>query len=43
MVLKVEVGGGTSKLIRWKLCWKLDQGLKWQMDGVDEQSYAIHV
>jgi len=40
-ILKVEVGGGTSKLISWKHCGKSNQGLKWQLENADEQSYAI--
>jgi hypothetical protein len=28
-ILKVDVGGGTFILKNSRLCWKLDQGLKW--------------
>jgi hypothetical protein len=40
-ILRVEVGGSTSKLISWRHCGKSNQGLKWQLESVDEQSYVI--
>jgi hypothetical protein len=40
-VLKVEVKGGLSKLISWRLCQKFDQELKWQLESSNEQSYLL--
>ncbi len=43
-ILKVEIGGGTSKFISWRLYLKSYQGrLEWQLEGANEQSYAIQV
>jgi hypothetical protein len=39
----MDTKGGISIPISWKLCSKSNQGLKWQLEGADEQSYAIHV
>jgi hypothetical protein len=36
IILKVDTRRGPSKLISWKLYSKLDQGIKWQLEGVDE-------
>lgn len=41
MILRVDAKGGTSRLISLKLCSKSDQKLKWHLEDVDEQSYAI--
>jgi hypothetical protein len=41
IILRVEASGGTSKLISWRLCFRSDQGPKWQLEGAYEQSYAI--
>jgi hypothetical protein len=32
---------GLSRLINWRLCQKLDQELKWQLESFDEQSYLF--
>jgi hypothetical protein len=36
IILKVEIGGGTSRLINWRLCVKSNQGIKWQLESVNE-------
>jgi hypothetical protein len=42
--LRVEIGGGTSKFISWRLYLKSYQGrVEWQLEGANEQSYAIQV
>jgi hypothetical protein len=35
-ILKVDIGGSTFILKTWRLCLKLDQGLKWQLESADE-------
>jgi hypothetical protein len=35
-ILKVEIGGGTSRLISWRLSIKPSQGLKWQLESLSE-------
>jgi hypothetical protein len=32
----MDVGGSTFIFINWRLCLKLNQGLKWQLESVDE-------
>ncbi len=39
--LKVETKGGLSTLISQKLCQRLGQELKWQLESFDEQSYLF--
>jgi len=42
-ILRVEVGGGMSRFISWRLYIKSNQGLKWQLKSANEQSYVIQV
>jgi hypothetical protein len=42
-ILRVEAVEVQSRFISWRLCFKLDQRFKWQLEGVDEQSYAVQV
>jgi hypothetical protein len=39
----VDVGGGLSRFISWRLCQKIDQEFKWQVESFDEQPYSLHV
>jgi hypothetical protein len=40
-ILRVQTSGGMSKLISWKLCVKSSEGLKWQLESSDDQTYVV--
>jgi hypothetical protein len=42
-VLRVEAKGGLSRHLSWRLCQKLDQELKWQLESSNEQSYLFQL